>query len=76
MNSRKFLIVGPHSIQGRQTGETVELELTSDQVAALVQGGHIVEVHDEPAPEATAADDVSAAELDGPSDEPRRKKGL
>lgn len=62
MSARKFLIVGSHRIQGKATGEIVELELTNDQILALVQGGHIEEVHDDPKPVEEAPEDTSGPE--------------
>jgi hypothetical protein len=57
--TRTFLVVGNHKIKGKSKGETVELELTGDQIDALIIGGHIQEV-----PEVVAE---SEAAPEGPS---------
>lgn len=46
---QKYVITGPHSIQGKTTGEIVELELTPDQVTALVMAGHVKPYNEAPA---------------------------
>lgn len=65
---QKYVITGPHSIQGKNTGEIVELELTPDQVTALVAAGHVKPYNEAPelvAESLTAAEPVIITASDG-----------
>lgn len=37
----KYEVIGPLPVRGRRKGESVELELTPEQEAALIAGGHV-----------------------------------
>lgn len=41
---KTFLVAGGHEIRGAKQGEAVELELTGDQIDALIAAGHITEI--------------------------------
>ncbi len=43
LRKRTFTVTGPHTIFGKRTGETVEVEITDAQADALILGGHVVE---------------------------------
>lgn len=40
--TRKYLVVGPHAVEGAVKGEVVDLTLTDAAAAALIEAGHVV----------------------------------
>jgi len=44
---RKFTVVGPREVAGKRKGETVEMDVTPEQAAALIEAGHVVEAADQ-----------------------------
>lgn len=45
---RTFTVVGPHTVHGKNKGETLTVELTDSQADVLISAGHVVEKLYEP----------------------------
>ena len=41
LGRKTYVVVGPHEVHGTKNGETVELDLTAEQEAFYVNGGHL-----------------------------------
>lgn len=59
----RYRIVGPHRVAGQHPGEVVDLSsLTDEQVAALVDGGHIAQEAVKKAAASASSDDTEEKE--------------
>lgn len=50
MAVKKYLVIGFHEVNGAKTGDEVEIDDEKTNVAALIQGGHIMEMQEPPKP--------------------------